>query len=118
MVTCHLQYFYSDFDRQIAQCTRIGFRRFPHLRLIISCTFTPMEWILRFLIDCHCVGIALEQRNAWLDDAKAIGIVQIVFGYVLRCLHSSGIEMPAEFYRITDSVIYSFHMPLFSSYLG
>ena len=55
----------------------------------------------------------MEQRNEWVDYAKAIGIVLVVYGHVARGVHSAGIVIPETFYEITDSIIYSFHMPLF-----
>lgn len=47
---------------------------------------------------------------------KGIGIILVVFGHVNRGLYSAGIQLPGSFYQLTDSVIYSFHMPLFSSF--
>ncbi|HFF8942197.1 MULTISPECIES: acyltransferase family protein [Serratia] len=52
-------------------------------------------------------------REAWVDYAKGIGIILVVFGHVNRGLYSAGIQLPGSFYQLTDSVIYSFHMPLF-----
>ena len=55
----------------------------------------------------------MEKRNCWVDYAKALGIVLVVYGHVLRGLHSAGIDMPERFYWLSDSIVYSFHMPLF-----
>ncbi|HIZ51463.1 MAG TPA: acyltransferase family protein [Candidatus Pseudomonas excrementavium] len=55
----------------------------------------------------------MENRDLWVDHAKALGIVLVVYGHVLRGLHSAGIPMPETFYRLSDSIVYSFHMPLF-----
>lgn len=52
-------------------------------------------------------------REAWVDYAKGIGIILVVFGHVNRGLYSAGIHLSEPFYQLTDSVIYSFHMPLF-----
>lgn len=49
----------------------------------------------------------------WVDYAKAIGIILVVFGHVNRGLHSSGINVSNLFFVNMDSIIYSFHMPLF-----
>lgn len=54
----------------------------------------------------------MSERNHWVDYAKAIGIILVVYGHVARGLMRGGIEMP-EHYRLIDSVIYTFHMPLF-----
>lgn len=48
-----------------------------------------------------------------MDYAKAIGICLVVYGHVIRGLFSAGIEIPVNVYSILDSMIYSFHMPLF-----
>ncbi|MEI2511971.1 acyltransferase [Acinetobacter soli] len=52
-------------------------------------------------------------RKDWVDYAKAIGIALVVFGHVLRGLHDSGIYLSEGFFKTLDSIIYSFHMPLF-----
>lgn len=55
----------------------------------------------------------MEQRNEWVDYAKAIGIILVVYGHVARGVFNADIAIPQSFYAITDSIIYSFHMPLF-----
>lgn len=53
-------------------------------------------------------------RNIWVDYAKAIGILFVVYGHVARGLHSASyIQMDESVYQFVDSFIYSFHMPLF-----
>lgn len=52
-------------------------------------------------------------RDAWVDYAKAIGIVLVVYGHVARGVYNAGIPMDAALYERVDSIIYSFHMPLF-----
>jgi fucose 4-O-acetylase-like acetyltransferase len=52
-------------------------------------------------------------RDAWVDYAKAIGIVLVVYGHVARGLYNAGIPLDAALYERVDSIIYSFHMPLF-----
>ncbi|WP_373565555.1 acyltransferase family protein, partial [Klebsiella pneumoniae] len=51
-------------------------------------------------------------REAWVDYAKGIGIILVVFGHVNRGLYSAGIQLSGSSYLLTDSIIYSFHMPL------
>lgn len=52
-------------------------------------------------------------RESTWDYARGIAIVLMVFGHVLRGLHSSGI-MPADHWlRTIDYGIYTFHMPIF-----
>ncbi len=55
----------------------------------------------------------MSTRTDWVDYAKAIGIILVVYGHVARGVFNAGIEIPENLYRLTDSVIYSFHMPLF-----
>jgi fucose 4-O-acetylase-like acetyltransferase len=57
--------------------------------------------------------VLVKNRENWVDYAKAIGIILVVYGHVARGLYNGGINFPVYFYQITDSVIYSFHMPLF-----
>lgn len=53
------------------------------------------------------------QRSVWVDYAKAIGIFLVVYGHVARGLVSAGIMPDSLPYQYIDSVIYTFHMPLF-----
>lgn len=55
----------------------------------------------------------MSTRTDWVDIAKAIGIILVVYGHVARGLFNAGIEMPESIYRLADSIVYSFHMPLF-----
>ncbi|MCU5775826.1 acyltransferase [Erwiniaceae bacterium BAC15a-03b] len=52
-------------------------------------------------------------RDLWVDYAKGIGIALVVFGHVNRGLYSSGVYLSEGSYKLLDSIIYSFHMPLF-----
>jgi fucose 4-O-acetylase-like acetyltransferase len=54
-----------------------------------------------------------QGRDAWVDYAKAIGILLVVYGHVARGVFNAGIPMDAALYERVDSIIYSFHMPLF-----
>lgn len=53
------------------------------------------------------------ERNALFDYAKGIGILLVVYGHVARGLIGAGLAMDKAAYGLIDSVIYSFHMPLF-----
>lgn len=55
----------------------------------------------------------MSNRIGWPDYAKAIGIILVVYGHVARGLFSAGIEIPENIYKLVDSIVYSFHMPLF-----
>ncbi|HGW2122904.1 TPA: acyltransferase, partial [Klebsiella pneumoniae] len=48
-------------------------------------------------------------RETWVDYAKGIGIILVVFGHANRGLYSSGIYISPEIYHYLDNVIYSFH---------
>ncbi|TNE63201.1 MAG: hypothetical protein EP336_18055 [Rhodobacteraceae bacterium] len=68
----------------------------------------------RFTISSNCSRplIAFSGRVVWLDVAKALGIMLVVFGHVERGLISAGALDPEIWSRI-DFAIYTFHMPLF-----
>lgn len=51
-------------------------------------------------------------REGWVDTARGIGIVLVVYGHALRSLFFSNTHTP-QWVKISDSVIYTFHMPLF-----
>jgi fucose 4-O-acetylase-like acetyltransferase len=54
-----------------------------------------------------------QARNLWVDYAKAIGIILVVYGHVARGIFNAGIKLDQGVFELMDSVIYSFHMPLF-----
>lgn len=54
------------------------------------------------------------ERVAWLDAAKGLGIVLVVFGHVLRGTASAGIvPLASPAFQWSDFGVYTFHMPLF-----
>lgn len=55
----------------------------------------------------------MKEKYHWIDYAKAIGIILVVYGHAARGIHSAGLPIDETFFRIVDSMIYSFHMPLF-----
>lgn len=55
----------------------------------------------------------MENRADWVDSAKGIGIILVVYGHVARGLYNADIEVSAELFKLVDSIVYSFHMPLF-----
>jgi fucose 4-O-acetylase-like acetyltransferase len=52
-------------------------------------------------------------RWNWIDSAKGIGIILVVYGHVARGLKNSGIYLDYSTFELIDNIIYSFHMPLF-----
>lgn len=60
------------------------------------------------------MGQALRQeRLHWVDTARGLGIILVVYGHALRGHVTSGAYDPAWHADVQDVVIYSFHMPLF-----
>lgn len=55
----------------------------------------------------------MQERNTWVDYAKGIGIILVVYGHVARGVFNAGLPMDEGRYVLIDSIIYSFHMPLF-----
>lgn len=55
----------------------------------------------------------MKNRESWVDYAKAIGIILVVYGHVARGLYNGGIDFSVAYFELFDSVVYSFHMPLF-----
>jgi fucose 4-O-acetylase-like acetyltransferase len=58
-------------------------------------------------------GKAVSARLPWVDSAKGIGIVLVVYGHVFLGLVSAGLAGPNSAVQISVDVIYTFHMPLF-----
>ncbi|HET9912190.1 MAG TPA: acyltransferase [Anaerolineales bacterium] len=54
-----------------------------------------------------------ETRADWVDYAKGIGIILVVYGHLLSSAYHAGLNIPSDFFAYSDSIIYSFHMPLF-----
>lgn len=52
-------------------------------------------------------------RTEWVDYAKAIGIILVVYGHVARGVKEAGYNFSDSLFTLVDSFIYSFHMPLF-----
>ncbi len=55
----------------------------------------------------------LTQRENWIDIAKGWGISLVVYGHIQRGLIKAKIIPDTAFWHYLDSLIYSFHMPLF-----
>ncbi|MES2354982.1 MAG: acyltransferase [Pseudomonadota bacterium] len=53
------------------------------------------------------------RRLEWVDCAKGIGILLVVYGHLGRGALSAGLTANADAMLLIDSLIYSFHMPLF-----
>lgn len=55
----------------------------------------------------------MNDRHIWVDYARGIGILLVVYGHVARGVFNAGMLPDAYSFGLVDSVIYSFHMPLF-----
>jgi fucose 4-O-acetylase-like acetyltransferase len=56
---------------------------------------------------------ARASRYEWVDRAKGIGIILVVFGHVADGVFRAGIPFPRTVFGPLYAAIYSFHMPLF-----
>ncbi|HEX2995384.1 MAG TPA: acyltransferase family protein, partial [Anaerolineales bacterium] len=54
-----------------------------------------------------------ETRADWVDYAKGIGIILVVYAHLLSSAYHAGLKIPQDFFAYSDSIVYSFHMPLF-----
>lgn len=55
----------------------------------------------------------MNNRSDWVDYAKGIGIILVVYGHLLSSGYHAGLGIPDHFFELSDSIIYGFHMPLF-----
>jgi fucose 4-O-acetylase-like acetyltransferase len=55
----------------------------------------------------------MNGRIDWVDYAKGIGIILVVYGHLLSSGYHAGLDIPSHFFGLSDSIIYGFHMPLF-----
>ncbi|WP_137112297.1 acyltransferase family protein [Rhodobacter sp. SY28-1] len=54
-----------------------------------------------------------KTRDLSLDVAKGLGIIIVVIGHAWRGLDSAGMIGSPDLFRLIDTLIYNFHMPLF-----
>lgn len=55
----------------------------------------------------------MKERMDWVDYGKGIGILLVVYAHLLSSAYHAGVEVPEHFFALSDSIIYSFHMPFF-----
>jgi fucose 4-O-acetylase-like acetyltransferase len=85
-----------------------------------------MEWTIHNSFDKQNMGRVREtapaprapgrtpsQRVEWIDYARGITIVLVVFGHCYRGIFAAGYIPPGGVFEFIDYAIYSFHMPLF-----
>ncbi|UII19725.1 acyltransferase family protein [Fulvivirga ligni] len=54
----------------------------------------------------------LDKRLPWIDYAKAIAIILVVYRHIMIGLMRAGFEVP-NYYVVANEMVYSFRMPLF-----
>jgi fucose 4-O-acetylase-like acetyltransferase len=52
-------------------------------------------------------------RIEWIDAARGIGIILVVYGHVLQGLLAAGLLSKSNPLWLSDYIIYTFHMPIF-----
>ena len=55
----------------------------------------------------------MSKHLNWVDYAKGLGIILVVYGHITEGVFNAGMAMNNKLYIDIDTMIYSFHMPLF-----
>ena len=55
----------------------------------------------------------MTQRTDWVDYGKGIGIILVVYGHLLSSGYHAHLSIQEHFFALSDSIVYSFHMPFF-----
>ena len=55
----------------------------------------------------------MSKHLNWVDYAKGLGIILVVYGHISEGVFNAGMAMDRSLYTAIDTIIYSFHMPLF-----
>jgi len=76
---------------------------------IPSGSFSSFETIVQPLTQAPEIPV----RQSWIDYAKALAIVLVVFGHASRSVGRTDGLVWGEDLRLADALIYSFHIPLF-----
>jgi len=58
-------------------------------------------------------ALQAPSRTVWIDTARGLGIILVVYGHVLRGQHHAGLLAWTQTVALQDRAIYAFHMPLF-----
>lgn len=54
-----------------------------------------------------------KPRITWIDFAKGLTIILMVYGHVMRGVNSAGLIQDVSFFNLSDKFFFSFRMPLF-----
>lgn len=57
--------------------------------------------------------MVMNTRIGWIDIAKGVGIILVVFGHVLVGMRAAGLGSENPWMINSQNIVYSFHMPLF-----
>ena len=55
----------------------------------------------------------MEERIEWVSYVKGFGIILVVYGHLLSSAYHAHLDISENFFVLCDSIVYSFHMPLF-----
>jgi fucose 4-O-acetylase-like acetyltransferase len=55
----------------------------------------------------------MNDRTEWIDYAKGIGIILVVYGHLLSSGYHDGLDIPTGFHDLSRNILYSFHRPFF-----
>lgn len=55
----------------------------------------------------------MAQRTDWVDYARGLGIILVVYAHLLSSGFHAHLPIQEHFFFLSDSIVYSFHMPLF-----
>lgn len=55
----------------------------------------------------------MNKHLNWVDYAKGLGIILVVYGHISEGVFNAGMTINNNLYTAIDTIIYSFHMPLF-----
>jgi len=69
--------------------------------------------IEKIISNTQVMKMSDSTQYGWVDYAKGVGIILVVYGHVARGVFNAGMIENEELFRLIDDVIYSFHMPLF-----
>ena len=58
-------------------------------------------------------GVARASRVVWIDYARGLAIILVVYGHCFRGVQEAGFVAASSPLRVIDFTIYGFHMPLF-----
>ncbi len=58
-------------------------------------------------------GLRGASRVAWIDYARGLAIILVVYGHCFRGLQDAGYVAISSPLRVVDFIVYGFHMPLF-----